>query len=53
LRKPLIVVTDDEYLASHPLIKAKANWVFSDFNNALDVIHGLFDDYVNSHLNNV
>jgi len=50
LRKPLIVVTDDEYLANHPLIKAKANWVFNDFQNAVDVIHGLFDDYVNTHI---
>ena len=47
LRKPIILVTNDEYLTEHPLIKANVNWVFQDFENALDVIHGLFDDYVN------
>ena len=47
LRKPIIVVTDDEYLSSHPLIQAKSNWIFDNFNDAIDVIHGLFDDYVN------
>ena len=47
LRKPIIVVTDDDYLSEHPLIKAKSNWIFDNFNDALDVIHGLFDDYVN------
>ena len=47
LRKPIILVTDDAYLTEHPLIKAKSNWIFDNFNDALDVIHGLFDDYVN------
>ena len=47
LRKPNILVTDDAYLTEHPLIKANVNWVFEDFDNAIDVIHGLFDDYVN------
>ena len=46
LRKPLIVVTDDEYLASHPLIQTNADWIFNNLNDALDVIHGLFGDYV-------
>ena len=30
----------------HILIRANVNWVFEDFQNAVDVIHGLFDDYV-------
>jgi len=46
LRKPLIVVTNDEYLASHPLIQTNANWIFDNLIDALDVIHGLFGDYV-------
>ena len=46
LKKPIILVTDDEYLTEHPLIRANVNWVFEDFQNAIDVIHGLFDDYV-------
>ena len=46
LKKPIILVTDDEYLTEHPLIRANVNWVFEDFQNAVDVIHGLFDDYV-------
>ena len=43
LKKPIILVTDDEYLTEHPLIRANVNWVFEDFQNAVDVIHGLFD----------
>ena len=33
LRKPIIVVTDDDYLSEHPLIKAKSNWIFDNFND--------------------
>lgn len=46
LRKPLIVVTNDEYLTSHPLIQTNADWIFDNLSDALDVIHGLFGDYV-------
>jgi nucleoside 2-deoxyribosyltransferase len=51
LKKPIILVTDDAYLTEHPLIRANVNWVFEDFENAIDVIHGLFDDYVGNGYN--
>ena len=46
LRKPLIVVSDDEYLMNHPLIKHNASWRFDNLEDAADVIVGLFGDYV-------
>ena len=51
LKKPIILVTNDTYLTEHPLIRANVNWVFEDFENAIDVIHGLFDDYVGNGYN--
>jgi len=47
LRKPLIVVSDDDYLMNHPLIKHNASWRFDNLEDAADVIVGLFGDYVN------
>jgi nucleoside 2-deoxyribosyltransferase len=46
LRKPLIVVSDDEYLTEHPLIKHNASWRFNNLEDAVEVIVGLFSDYV-------
>jgi len=46
LRKPLIVVSDDDYLMNHPLIKHNASWRFDNLEDAADVIVGLFSDYV-------
>ena len=46
LRKPLIVVSDDEYLMEHPLIKHNASWRFDNLEDATEVIIGLFGDYV-------
>jgi len=46
LRKPIILITDDDYLRKHPLIEANVNWILDNFDDALDVIHGLFEIYV-------
>ncbi len=44
--KPVILVTDDPYVAQHPVLNACASWVLGSIEEALQVIHGLFDDYV-------
>ena len=46
LRKPLIVVSDDEYLMEHPLIQRNASWRLDNLHDAVEVITGLFSDYV-------
>ena len=46
LRKPLIVVSDDEYLMEHPLIQRNASWRLDNLHDAVEVITGLFGDYV-------
>ena len=46
LRKPLIVVSDDEYLMEHPLIQRNASWRLDNLPDAVEVITGLFGDYV-------
>ncbi len=46
MRKPIIIVTDDPAVVNHPLISANVNWIFDNFDDALDTIHGLFQDYV-------
>ncbi len=47
LRKPLIVVSDDEYMMEHPLIQRNASWRLDNLDDAVEVIIGLFNDYVN------
>ena len=46
LRKPLIVVSDDDYVMEHPLIEHNASWRFGEIDEAIEVIHGLFGDYI-------
>ena len=46
LHKPIILVSDVEGIINHPLIKANVNWIFDNFDDALDTIHGLFTDYI-------
>ena len=46
LRKPLIVVSDVEYLMEHPLIQRNASWRLENLEDAVEVITGLFGDYV-------
>jgi len=49
LRKPLIVVSDDEYMMEHPLIQRNASWRLDNLDDAVEVIIGLFNDYVNPY----
>ena len=46
LNKPLIVVSDDNQLLDHPLIKCNAAWRLNELEDAVEVIIGLFGDYV-------
>ena len=46
LRKPLIVVSDDNQLLDHPLIECNAAWRLNELDDAVEVIIGLFGDYV-------
>ncbi len=44
--KPTILVTDDPYVREHPVVNVCSGWVLGTLDEALKVIHGLFDDYV-------
>ena len=46
LKKPLIFVSDDEQILNHPLIECNAAWRFDNLPDAIEVISGLFGDYV-------
>jgi nucleoside 2-deoxyribosyltransferase len=46
LNKPLIVVSDDNQLLEHPLIKCNAAWRLNELDDAVEVIIGLFGEYV-------
>jgi len=46
MRKPLIMVSDDEYIMNHALIKHHASWRLDNLDDAIDVIIGLFADYI-------
>ena len=46
LKKPLIVVSDDKQVMEHPLIKCNAAWRLDNLDDAVEVIIGLFGDYV-------
>ena len=46
LKKPLIVVSDDNQMLDHPLIECNAAWRFNHLEDALEVIIGLFGKYV-------
>ena len=46
LRKPLIVVSDDEYMMEHPLIQRNASWRLDNLPDAVEVILGLFGEYM-------
>lgn len=44
-RKPLILVTDDEKLSTHPLIKAQVRWILTTFEDAYQVLLGVGNIY--------
>lgn len=45
LNKPVIVVTDDEYLQNHPCIIKCASWILDELDQGLDVAVGLLEVY--------
>ena len=45
-QKPTILVTDDPIITEHPLFLAKVNWIFDNFDDAIQIINALFDVYV-------
>ena len=47
MKKPLIVVSDDKQVLDHPLIECNAAWRFDNLADAVEVIIGLFGEYVN------
>ncbi len=44
-RKPIILVTDDKKLFDHPIAKARIDWIFPDFEPAIETINGLLEVY--------
>lgn len=46
LNKPVILVTDDPYLVNHPLTSYCARWILPTLDDAVEVIRGLYSDYV-------
>ena len=46
LRKPIILVSDDESLVNHPLIQYNVPWVLPDLEAACEVVTGILEVYV-------
>jgi nucleoside 2-deoxyribosyltransferase len=46
LNKPVILVTDDPYLINHPLTSYCARWILPTLDDAMEVIVGVYRDYV-------
>lgn len=45
LNKSTIIVTDDKFVAQHPLLGGAADWCLDDLNEALDVCIGILGGY--------
>lgn len=45
LRKPVIIVSDNEFLVNNALVKFKVPWILPDLKSAVTLIRGLMDDY--------
>lgn len=45
-RKPVVLVTTDPYILAHPVVNACASWILESLDDGLDVVDGLFHDYV-------
>lgn len=46
LQKQTILVTDDDYLRNHPLVKFYVPWVVTTLDEALEIIEGVLSIYV-------
>lgn len=45
LGKQVILVTDDPYMLSHPLVQAVTSWRVETLQEGVDIIEGIFSDY--------
>lgn len=45
LRKPAIVVTDDPFMAEHPVLNSCAGWLLLTLDDAVDVLIGVLGGY--------
>lgn len=45
-RKPTILVTTNKKLIEHPIVERGVDWIFDNFDDALEVIEGILGDYV-------
>jgi hypothetical protein len=45
MRKPTILVSDYDFVTSHPVVQANASWILDSMDDAMDVIAGVFGDY--------
>ena len=46
LGKPIILITDDDRLKKHPVVKESVNWIVPTLEDAQLIVYGLFNDYV-------
>ena len=46
LQKPVVLVSTAPSLVNHPLIIRNVDWVLNNFDDAFDVIEGIFSDYL-------
>lgn len=47
MQKPIVVVTDDEFVQRHPLFKASVGWYYDNFDDAIEMLNVLLGVYSN------
>lgn len=45
LRKPVVLVTDDPYLATHPVLNSCAAWLVPTLDQGIELVVGILGDY--------
>ena len=46
MRKPIVIVTDDDYVKYHPMFKAHTSYIYDTLDEGIDQIVDLFNDFV-------
>lgn len=46
IQKPMVLVTDDDNLAAHPLVRESAGWIVPTLEMGVAVVNSVFGDYV-------
>ena len=46
MRKPIVIVTDDDYVKYHPMFKAHTGYIYDTLDEGIDQIVDLFNDFV-------